>query len=164
MPTTTLRQPKLTNFIFQSTKTYCHSVGLSCCFRQWRATSHCRLLHGYALEVKLIFECEALDNNNWCVDFGSLNPIKKWLESTFDHKLLVAEDDPHLHAFKNLEQMGLAKLVILSAVGCESLAKIIFNQVEFLLPGNTVQWPQLPILRSVEVREHAGNSALVIRK
>ena len=36
--------------VWRSTKTYGHEEGLSCCFRQWRAThSHCRLLHGYAL-------------------------------------------------------------------------------------------------------------------
>ncbi|SVB70610.1 uncharacterized protein METZ01_LOCUS223464, partial [marine metagenome] len=27
--------------MYQSTKTYGNEVGLSCCFRQWRADSHC---------------------------------------------------------------------------------------------------------------------------
>ncbi len=32
--------------IYRSTKSYDHSEGLSCCFRQWRAThSHCSLVH-----------------------------------------------------------------------------------------------------------------------
>ena len=42
--------------VWRSTKTYGHEEGLSCCFRQWRAThSHCRLLHGYALSFRLTF-------------------------------------------------------------------------------------------------------------
>ncbi len=42
--------------IYRSTKMYDHNEGLSCCFRQWRATdSHCRLIHGYALAFKFVF-------------------------------------------------------------------------------------------------------------
>ena len=32
--------------MFLSTKTYGHDLGLSAAFRQWRAESHCRLIHG----------------------------------------------------------------------------------------------------------------------
>ena len=49
---------------FYSTKTYGNDRGLSCCFRQWRSThSHCSLLHGYSIGIKLIFECDTLDDN-----------------------------------------------------------------------------------------------------
>ncbi len=42
---------------YLSTKTYGNDRGLSCCFRQWRSThSHCSLLHGYSIGIKLIFE------------------------------------------------------------------------------------------------------------
>ena len=45
---------------FYSTKTYGNDKGLSCCFRQWGAThSHCSLLHGYSIGIKIVFECEA---------------------------------------------------------------------------------------------------------
>ncbi|HEX2555077.1 MAG TPA: hypothetical protein VHL98_15360, partial [Microvirga sp.] len=47
--------------IYRSTKVYDHNEGLSCCFRQWRAThSHCRLLHGYALAFKFVFATHEL--------------------------------------------------------------------------------------------------------
>jgi 6-pyruvoyltetrahydropterin/6-carboxytetrahydropterin synthase len=82
---------------FYSTKTYGNDRGLSCCFRQWRSThSHCSLLHGYSIGVKIIFECESLDERNWVMDFGGLKEFKQWLEHMFDHTLLVAEDDPEL--------------------------------------------------------------------
>ena len=35
--------------IHRATKTYGHDLGLSVAFRQWRADSHCRYLHGYAI-------------------------------------------------------------------------------------------------------------------
>lgn len=46
---------------YSSTKTYGHEVGLSCAFRQCRATHfHCRYLHGYAFSIHLEFETEEL--------------------------------------------------------------------------------------------------------
>lgn len=47
--------------IYRSTKTYGHEIGLSAAFRQWRAESHCRFVHGYALAVKFVFEAGELD-------------------------------------------------------------------------------------------------------
>ena len=79
--------------MYKSTKTFGHEIGLSACFRQWRADSHCRFLHGYALAIKFVFAANELDVRNWVVDFGSLKSLKSQLEDTFDHKLLVAEND-----------------------------------------------------------------------
>src|SRR5688500_7012818 len=77
---------------YLSTKTYGHEVGFSCAFRQWRAASHCSLIHGYALSIAITFEAEQLDDNNWVVDFGGMGSFKEWLTQTFDHTLLVAWD------------------------------------------------------------------------
>lgn len=46
---------------YKSTKLYGHEIGLSAAFRQWRAESHCRFLHGYALAVRFEFEADELD-------------------------------------------------------------------------------------------------------
>lgn len=141
-----------------STKTYGHEIGLSCCFRQHKATSHCRFLHGYALRVKLEFTGD-LDETNWVVDFGSLKPVKKWLEDTFDHKLLVAADDPHIEELSSLEDFALAQLRVLPAVGCEAFAAHIGEWVAewvFLEYGERVR------LTWVEVAEHGANSAFYI--
>jgi len=80
--------------MYLSTKTFGHELGLSAAFRQWKADSHCRFLHGYALAVKFTFAAEELDVRNWVVDFGGLKGLKQILEDTFDHKTLVASDDP----------------------------------------------------------------------
>ena len=66
--------------MYRSTKTYGNEVGLSCCFRQWRADSHCNKLHGYSLGFRFIFEAVTLDERNWVYDFGDCKWIKKYLE------------------------------------------------------------------------------------
>lgn len=144
--------------MFKSTKTFTHASGLSCCFRQWKADSHCSLLHGYALEIKVEFEAEELDSRNWCVDFGSLKSFKSRLEDTFDHKLLVAEDDPYRYALAELVAHGLADIVVVEATGCEAFAKLIYEFGQLWLIDNGYS-PRCRV-SSVEVREHAGNSAI----
>jgi 6-pyruvoyltetrahydropterin/6-carboxytetrahydropterin synthase len=144
--------------IYRSTKTYGHSEGLSCCFRQWRAThSHCRHVHGYALAFQFVFAAHRLDERNWCFDFGGLKAVRSWLHDMFDHTLIVAEDDPHLATFEELAQQGLATLRVFPTVGCEGFAKHAFEHVADYIKRETEGrvW-----LESVEVREHAGNSAI----
>jgi 6-pyruvoyltetrahydropterin/6-carboxytetrahydropterin synthase len=143
---------------FYSTKTYGHELGLSACFRQWRADSHCNLLHGYALSIKLVFEAYQLDDRNWVMDFGGLKAVKKLLEDTFDHKLLVARDDPHLDTLTGLAGLGLADCVVLPAVGCEAFAQYIYQMVSVWM--RTQKGTGGVLLRSVEVREHGANSAI----
>lgn len=142
----------------QSTKTYGHEIGLSAAFRQWRADSHCRYLHGYALAVKFVFEATELDVRNWVVDFGSLKSLKGWLEDQFDHKTLVAEDDPALSTFQLMEAQGLCQLRVVPAVGCEKFAEMIFGAAEVWLKDNG--YGARVRLVSVEVREHGANSAI----
>lgn len=144
--------------IYRSTKTYDHSEGLSCCFRQWRAEhSHCKLLHGYALAFKFVFATYELDQHNWCYDFGGMKPVRKWLHDQFDHTLLVSEDDPELATFVELSNKGLVDLRIMPAVGCEQTARFCHEYVSDLVARETNGrvW-----LESVEVREHGGNSAV----
>lgn len=144
-----------------STKTYGPEVGLSCCFRQWRAKSHCNLLHGYALSVKFEFATEELDVHNWVVDFGGLNAIKEFLIGAFDHTLCVASDDPAVEDMFNLHSMGLAKVVVFLHVGCEGFAEFIFNHASKWL-ADAGYSPRVNLI-SVEVREHGANSAIYRR-
>jgi 6-pyruvoyltetrahydropterin/6-carboxytetrahydropterin synthase len=145
---------------YKSTKTFGHDLGLSACFRQWRAQSHCNLLHGYALAIHLEFEAEELDVRNWVVDFGSLKTLKGWFQDSFDHTLLVAQDDPMRDHLACLEELGLARIVIVPATGCEAFAKLIYEATEVWLMSNGYT-PRVR-LNSVEVREHGANSAIYI--
>jgi 6-pyruvoyltetrahydropterin/6-carboxytetrahydropterin synthase len=147
---------------YQSTKSYGHDIGLSCCFRQWRAQSHCKFLHGYALAVSFKFEALALDTRNWVVDFGSLKSLKGWLQDTFDHKLLVAEDDPALQEMMALAALGAADVVVVPACGCEKFAEMIYEAAEVWLSDNGYS-PRCRLV-SVEVREHGANSAIYTKE
>jgi len=173
-----------------STKTYGNERGLSCTFRQHAAThSHCSLLHGYSLGFKFVFEAEELDARNWVQDFGGLDELKEFLEKTFDHTTVVAEDDPLLEQFQAMAgwssnpevngkpeevqghpvgNKGVIKLVTLPAVGCESFAEYVWRWTDQWLkedPTNKYQnllgddMQRVKIL-TVEVFEHGSNSAI----
>jgi 6-pyruvoyltetrahydropterin/6-carboxytetrahydropterin synthase len=158
--------------MFRVTKTYGHHLGLSTTFSQWRADSHCRFLHGYSLAVELVFQAPKLNRNNWVVDFGSLKTVKKWLEETFDHKTLVAHDDPALRFFQDgaKEYLGdpqrqILDIIIVPKTGCEGFAEYIYTNVHMLLNQAAVAGLMQggadngAFLESVEVREHGANSA-----
>lgn len=158
---------------FISTKTFTHSIGLSAAFRQWRAESHCRFIHGYSLEIEVqfiarlgeriglevkLYDNDGLDVRNWVVDFGSLKEFKGVLEDTFDHKTLIAEDDPELETFKELHKKGIIQLVEVPACGCERFAGMIYEYAEIWLKDYGYA-DRVDVLQ-VEVREHAANSAI----
>ena len=166
---------------YYSTKTYGTDRGLSCCFRQWRAThSHCSTLHGYSIGIKLVFESETLDDRNWVFDFGGLKQFKEWSETMFDHTLVIAADDPHLDFFKKMNEIGyegitggvphergaLCDLRIVPGVGCEMFAKMCYDAMADLLyryqhlDGSRYPVGETVRLKSAEVFEHAGNSAI----
>jgi 6-pyruvoyltetrahydropterin/6-carboxytetrahydropterin synthase len=158
--------PKITDrtdLVFGSTKTYTASVGLSTAFRQWRASSHCKHLHGYALEFSATFEATELNDNTWVIDFGGLKDFRKWLENMFDHTTLVAQDDPIYDWFLEASQLNIAEnpldLRIVKNTGCEAIALLTFEKLEQWLQENHHS-PRAKLVR-LEVREHAGNSAYV---
>jgi 6-pyruvoyltetrahydropterin/6-carboxytetrahydropterin synthase len=148
---------------YRVTKTYGHDLGLSACFRQHRATSHCRFLHGYALSFKFTFEADELDARNWVMDFGGLRELKEWLCQTFDHKLLIAADDPYREELDQLALYRLADPLLVHAVGCEAFARMAWDAASQLL----MKWRTREVaplrqgvqLIEVECREHGANGA-----
>lgn len=148
---------------FQSTKVY---DGFSTTFRQWRARgTHCKFLHGYSLSFKIVFEGE-LDKRNWVADFGLMkrakgkidgkNP-KEWFDFMFDHTTIIAEDDPFLKDFLELENKGIIQLRILPATGSEKFAEYVFKKVGEFISKETEGRVRVV---SVEAREHEKNSAI----
>lgn len=127
-------------------------------YRQWRADSHCNLIHGYSLSFKFTFESDTLDARNWVMDFGGLRSLKGILEDAFDHVLLVSEDDPEIEWYREAESRGIAKVLELPNLGCEALSELVYGITEqWLLDAG--QGPRVRI-RSVEVMEHGNNSAV----
>ena len=144
---------------FISTKEYSHLGPIA--YRQWRADSHCNLIHGYSFSMKFYFGSNELDVRNWVADYGGLKELKKTLEDQFDHTLLVAEDDPELETFKLLQNKRMAKLTILPRLGCEGLADMLYKYVNGVYIPDL--WGQGEAERlwcwRVEVRETQSNMA-----
>jgi 6-pyruvoyltetrahydropterin/6-carboxytetrahydropterin synthase len=104
--------------------------------RQHKAKhSHCQLLHGYALEFKIWFSTEKLDDMNWVVDFGGFkhNGLSQWMDDMFDHTTLIELDDPYLDLFETMAMDGICKLKVLRRMGCESLAHLVFEKFNSVL-------------------------------
>ncbi len=143
--------------MFVSTKTYGHERGLAVAYRQWRAESHCRFIHGYSMSFYFEFESPTVDVRNWVIDFGGLRPLKDLLEDQFDHTLLVAQDDPEYDKFMELDKMGLAQVREVERTGCEGLSKALYDYVnEIFLP----EYGRPDVhCRKVQVSETPTNSA-----
>ena len=141
---------------FQSTKVI--DLG-SCAFRQPRADSHCRWIHGYRLKAKFWFESENLDDNNWVVDFGGLKDLKRQLRNQFDHTLCLDRDDPALLTFQTLSEKDAADVRIMNGVGIELTAKWCYDLANEYLQKTYVNKNGAHCVK-VEVWEHEGYSAI----
>ena len=147
---------------YQSTKLF---DGYSACFRQWKAEgTHCKYLHGYAVSFRVWFEGE-LDERNWVFDFGGMKRAKHKIHGMspkdyfaylLDHTTIVAQDDPYLDKFKQMDEDGIIQLRIMDNVGCEKFAEHLYNTInEFLLLETQGRVKAV----KVEVYEHERNSA-----
>jgi len=147
---------------FKSTKLF---DGYSTCFRQWKADgTHCQFLHGYAVSFRVWFEGD-LDHRNWVFDFGGMKRAKtkiagkspkdyfNWL---LDHTTIIAQDDPYLANFIQMEKDGIIQLRILPATGCERFAQYLYNIINTFLDEETEGRVKAT---KVEVYEHEKNSA-----
>lgn len=138
---------------FKSTKRF---TGFPCTHRQWRANSHCRFVHGYSREFYFEFEARELTIEGWVVDFGGLKEIKNWLEHMFDHTFLVAQDDPQLAKFKQLEQVGALQLRVMPNPGMEGTALFVYEEASRIL---SKLYGDRAWITLVEVSENEKNSA-----
>lgn len=130
----------------------------SCAFRQPRATSHCRFLHGYRLQAKFWFTCNELDENGWVVDFGGLDGLKQELQKMFDHTTCIALDDPYLKDFEELSKKGIIDLRVFPyGVGIEKFSQEAYNIANKNVKASTNErcW-----VTKIEMWEHEKNSAI----
>lgn len=129
----------------------------SCAFRQPKAKSHCRFIHGYRLTAKFWFAANELDENNWVVDFGSLKELKDLLQQQFDHTTCISKHDPHLDEFIELEKSGVCDLKIMDGVGIEKFAEWCHAAADNF--AGVLTKMRCRCVR-VEVFEHENNSAI----
>ena len=147
---------------FQSSKVF---DGFSTVLRQWKATTtHCRFVHGYGISFKVYFEGD-LDERNWVWDFGGMKRAKtkidgkspkEWMDYMFDHTLVVAEDDPELKAFQQMDTAGVAQVRVIPATGAEKFAEYIYTKLNKFVDTETEGRVRVT---KVKFMEHGKNAA-----
>jgi len=153
--------------IFKSTKTY---YNLPCSHQQWKDTDdscvvgsgQCSKTHGYSRSFSFEFSCNELDDYGWVVGFGSLKPIKKWLEYMFDHTSLFEASDPRIKdvlAFNETLDIPLYNIRVLpSGVSMEQTALFVASYLNpYILDVTDGRcW-----ISRLEVRENDKNSGIL---
>lgn len=145
--------------VFYSTK----KIGpISTGHRQWRDKKACKYVHGYGRYVKFTFACKNLDERQWVYDFGGCKDIKKWLEEQWDHRTLLASDDPLLQEFLHIGEIGGIDINVMDVnkgygPGIEGSCKFVYDHVNEMIKEKTCGrvW-----VKSVEIWEHENNSAI----
>jgi len=147
---------------YQSSKVF---DGFSTVFRQWKAeTTHCKYVHGYGVSFKVYFEGD-LDKRNWVWDFGGMKRAKTlidgkqpkaWMDYMFDHTLIVAEDDPYIKAFKQMDEAGVAQVRVIPATGAEKFAEYIYTKLNDFVKTETNGRVRVT---KVKFAEHGKNAA-----
>ena len=131
--------------------------------RQWRDKGHCSYVHGYGRYVRLTFEATELDECGWVMDFGDLRGVKNWIEDEWDHRTLIAIDDPVIPELKALEKVGGINLNILPEgylPGIEESCRYLYDKLNPIIQRKTNN--RVEITR-VEIWETEKNQAEYVR-
>jgi 6-pyruvoyltetrahydropterin/6-carboxytetrahydropterin synthase len=98
-------------------------------------------------------------------DFGGMKRAKNTIEGMspkdyftylLDHTTIVADDDPYLDKFKQIDEDGIIQLRVLPATGCEKFAEFLYVKINNFLLAETEG--RVRAIK-VEVYEHERNSA-----
>jgi|TARA_R100000081_G_C4756961_1_gene137655 6-pyruvoyltetrahydropterin/6-carboxytetrahydropterin synthase len=143
---------------FQSTK----KLGpISVGHRQWRDDGHCAWVHGYGRYIQFTFEGD-LDERQWVMDFGDLKDIKQWLEEQWDHRVMIASDDPQLDKLKEMHDLNIMNINVMDVEkgwgpGIEASCKFVYDHVQPIITQKTNGRVKIT---KVEIWEHERNSAV----
>ncbi len=85
----------------------------------------CQHPHGHNGRVEILLESKKLDNRGMVVDFSDISRIvKKWIDSTLDHRMLLKTGDP-LITF--LKQNNEPYFTLGENPTAENIAKLIYE-------------------------------------
>jgi 6-pyruvoyltetrahydropterin/6-carboxytetrahydropterin synthase len=121
--------------------------GMSIAIRNHRADSHCKMLHGYALQVEVLLGANDLDERGWVFDFGKFGALRQRVVHEFDHRAVIGYDDPEKANIANA-----ADVKVLRHPSCEGIAAYILELAQSFLGTRVL---------AVTVREHEANEVTV---
>lgn len=101
--------------------------------RQPNHSGHCKFIHGHNWSFEIEFASSALDECGFVVDFGRLGDVERWLETMFDHTLVVNATDPKLSELEKCHILDIIDLRIIPDCSSEGLAHFVASQVDDML-------------------------------
>jgi len=118
---------------------------------------HCRFIHGHNWTIEAQFIALGTDENGFVMDFGKLKSFKSFLETEFDHALVIAENDPLLPMLKEFSTAhGIQNIKVVPDCSCEGLAQFFFKALTAVVTAET---SGRVAVKSVLLREDLKNSA-----
>lgn len=129
--------------------------------RQPNHEGHCSLIHGHNWSFEIEFVCKQKDKCGFVIDFGKLQDVKQML-NTFDHALLLNEDDPGLMFLQGMlnrqasDAVHFARIVVVPDCSCEGLAEYVLAKASDLVQHISVG--RVKVVR-VTCYEDSKNSA-----
>lgn len=91
-------------------------------------TGKCANLHGHNAVIKVTLQTGKLNAQGMVMDFNEVGArVKKWLDATLDHKVLLSNKDPLL---KLLRADGQECFPVLGSPTAEVLAELIFDALK----------------------------------
>lgn len=94
----------------------------------------CRFLHGHRYSIEVTCETHDLDDLGMVVDFSCIKTvIGGWIDSQFDHNILLNPDDPQIKHILGTEERP-PYIMTTGNPTAENIAKEIYNRTHKLLP------------------------------
>ena len=85
-----------------------------------------------------------------------MNP-KAYFDWLLDHTVVVAEDDPFLNKFKEMEYLKIIQLRVVPATGAEKFAEFLYHKIQAFIDKETDGRVRIA---KIEFYEHSKNSAI----
>ena len=128
--------------------------------RVYQHESKCAHLHGHNYRIHFYCEAPQLDSVGRVIDFSDIKTyLCNWLEDEWDHRLLLAYDDPLLEDFKQLHEKGGVNLNVMPegyGPGIEDSCKYIYDKITPMIALKTFgrAW-----IENIRIYEHENNWA-----
>ena len=95
----------------------------------------CRFLHGHRYSVEVTCVASELDNLDMIIDFSCIKGIiGKWIDSNFDHNILLNPEDPQLRHIINTEEQH-PYVMTCGNPTAENIARELYDKTHTLLPS-----------------------------
>jgi 6-pyruvoyltetrahydropterin/6-carboxytetrahydropterin synthase len=78
------------------------------------------------------------------------------MDYMFDHTMIIAEDDPELKAFQQMDKAGVAQVRVIPATGAEKFAEYIYHKLNDFVKTETDN--RVRVIK-VKFAEHGKNAA-----